>query len=177
MPVVFDDNSIRRRLLTWGLVFCVWWGLGLGLGAMLDAAFWNISFNYVYSPLECTRWFGRWSLPAAAVMAAGATTGRSVPARMNAVAGFAAVCAVGSFLCGLIWAAAGAWLSDSASTAAATTYLAPLRRVRFCEGLWNGTAAGFAATSVAILINLFIRRADAERPLDETTQGGSEATS
>jgi hypothetical protein len=138
-----NGSGLGHCCRLWVLSCVVWWGLGWAIGGILDAVLWQFSFNYLYSPQEFVRRFSLWSVAAATIVAAAATTGRGSPARLFSILRLAGLCALLTLTLAIAWGGGAAWFAETESNSAAVAHLAPLRRVRFCTGLWKGAVLGF----------------------------------
>jgi hypothetical protein len=135
--------ALGQRCLLWAFSCVVWWGLGWAIGWMLDAVLWQVSFNYLYSPQEFVRRFSSWSFAAATIVAAATTTGRGSPANFSSILRLAGLCALLALTLAIVCGGGAAWFAETEPNSATALHLAPLRRVRFCTGLWEGAAWGF----------------------------------
>ena len=153
-----SGSGLGQRCRLWVFSCVVWWGMGWAIGWILDAVLWQVSFNYLYSPHEFVRRFWSWSLAAATITAAVATTGRHPVAGVVPVLRSASLCFLITCLVAVAWACGAAAFTSSEPTSSAAAQLAPLRRVNFCQGLWLGAAWGFAAGTVGAVVYLHWHR-------------------
>lgn len=137
--------TFHHRIITWLTCMLLWTSLGGVLGAAMDVILSYISFNYVYSPHVCLRSFIPWTLIGAAVVAAAATTGTRPPLEIRSMAIAAILSLAATIVFSVAWAGAAAWLIVPD---AALTHLAPIRRVRFCDGLQVGAGWSFTLATI-----------------------------
>lgn len=149
---------VRLRFCRWSFCFLLWWIVGFAIGAALDHALWNVSFNYVFSPGEFTRQFSRWSLATSTIIAAISSTGRT-PVRIVPAIRSAVVCLALTFTFAIAWGTIDAWNTPEKVTSS-EKHLAPLRRVRFCHGMTYGAKLGFGVGTLSAVVLLALRSPD-----------------